>query len=43
MDRALYKRTYIKSVIGEILEKDIKHRVKIRNVSVFEKSADISY
>ena len=23
------KRTYIKSVIGEILEKDIKHRVKI--------------
>lgn len=37
MDRALYKRTYIKSVIGEILEKDIKHRVKIRNVSVFEK------
>ena len=31
------KRTYIKSVIGEILEKDIKHRVKIRNVSVFEK------
>ena len=31
------KRTYIKSVISEILEKDIKHRVKIRNMSVFEK------
>ena len=31
------KRTYIKSVINEILEKDIKRRVKIRNVSVFEK------
>ncbi len=31
------KRTYIKSVIEEILEKDIKCRVKIRNVAVFEK------
>lgn len=31
------KRTYIKSVINEIFEKDIKRRVKIRNVSVFEK------
>lgn len=31
------KRTYIKSVINEILEKDIKRRVKIRNMSVFEK------
>lgn len=31
------KRTYIKSVINEIFEKDIKRRVKIQNVSVFEK------
>ena len=31
------KRTYIKNVINEIFEKDIKRRVKIRNVSVFEK------
>lgn len=31
------KRTYIKSIISEIFEKDIKRRVKIRNVSVFEK------
>jgi len=31
------KRTYIKSVILEILEKDIKRRVKVNNVSVFEK------
>lgn len=31
------KRTYIESVIKEIFEKDIKRRVKIRNVSVFEK------
>ena len=31
------KRIYIKSVINEIFEKDIKRRVKIRNVSVFEK------
>ena len=31
------KRTYIKSIIKEIFEKDIKRRVKIRNVSVFEK------
>lgn len=30
------KRTYIKSVISEIFEKDIKRRVKIRNVSVFK-------
>lgn len=30
------KRTYIKNVIKEIFEKDIKRRVKIRNVSVFE-------
>lgn len=31
------KRTYIRSIISEIFEKDIKRRVKIRNVSVFEK------
>lgn len=31
------KRTYIKNVIKEIFEKDIKRRVKIRNVSVFER------
>jgi Predicted ATPase (AAA+ superfamily) len=31
------KRTYLKSVIKEIFEKDIKQRVKIRNVSIFEK------
>ena len=31
------KKTYIESVITEIFEKDIKRRVKIRNVSVFEK------
>ena len=31
------KQTYIKSIISEIFEKDIKRRVKIRNVSVFDK------
>lgn len=31
------KKTYISSVISEIFEKDIKRRVKIRNVSVFKK------
>ena len=31
------KRTYIKSVISEIFEKEIKRRVKIRNVSIFER------
>lgn len=36
-DNADDKRTYIKSVIQEILEKDIKRRVKIRNIAVFEK------
>lgn len=36
-DDAEDKRTYIKSVITEIMEKDIRRRVKIRNVSVFEK------
>ena len=29
------KRTYVKGVITEIFEKDIRRRVKIRNVSVF--------
>lgn len=31
------KKTYISSVITEIFEKDIKRRVKIRNVSAFQK------
>ena len=31
------KKTYIESVTAEIFEKDIKRRVKIRNVSVFQK------
>lgn len=31
------KRRYIESVVGEIFEKDIKRRIKIRNVSVFQK------
>ena len=31
------KKTYIENVITEIFDKDIKRRVKIRNVSVFEK------
>ena len=31
------KRTYIKNIVKEIFEKDIKRRVKIRNTSVFEK------
>lgn len=31
------KKTYITSVITEIFEKDIKRRVKIRNVSAFQK------
>ena len=30
------KRTYIKSVIREIFEKDVKHSNKIKNVSVFD-------
>ena len=30
------KRAYVKSVIEEIMEKDIRKRVKLRNVSVFE-------
>ena len=31
------KRTYVKSVVSEIYEKDIKKRVQIRNKEVFEK------
>ena len=31
------KRTYIKSVVSEILEKDIRRRVKINNISLFER------
>lgn len=31
------KRAYIESVVNEIFEKDIRRRVKINNVSVFEK------
>lgn len=31
------KRTYIKSVVSEILEKDIKRRVKVNNTAVFDK------
>ena len=31
------KRTYVKSVIDEIFEKDIKKRIKIRNREAFEK------
>jgi predicted AAA+ superfamily ATPase len=36
-DSAQDKKAYIESVITEIFEKDIKRRVKIRNVSVFNK------
>ena len=36
-DSTADKKTYIASVISEIFEKDIKRRVKIRNVSVFQK------
>jgi predicted AAA+ superfamily ATPase len=31
------KRTYVKSVVTEILEKDVRRRVQVRNMSVFEK------
>lgn len=31
------KRAYIRGVIAEIMEKDIRRRMKIRNISVFEK------
>ena len=36
-DSVADKKMYIESVIGEIFEKDVKRRVKIRNVSVFQK------
>lgn len=31
------KRTYIRSIVGEIFEKDIRKRIKIRNVEAFNK------
>lgn len=31
------KRTYVENLIKEIFEKDVKRRIKIKNVSVFEK------
>lgn len=34
------KRAYTRSVIKEIFDKDIKHRVKIKNVSVFNQVRD---
>jgi len=39
-DSIIDKRTYVKSVVNEIFEKDIKKRVKIRKVEVFEKVRD---
>ena len=30
------KRTYVKSVVEEILEKDVRRRVQVRNMSLFE-------
>jgi len=34
------KRAYVTSVIGEIFEKDIRGRVKVKNVSVFDQVRD---
>lgn len=34
------KRTYVRSVINEIFEKDIRRRVKVKNVSVFDAVRD---
>ena len=31
------KRAYVKSVVAEILEKDVRRRVQVRNMSVFER------
>lgn len=31
------KRTYVKSVVEEILEKDVRRRVQVRNMSAFER------
>ena len=36
-DTADDRRTYIEGVISEIFEKDIRRRIKIRNLSVFQK------
>ena len=36
-DELADKRLYVKNLVTEIFEKDIKRRVKIRNVSVFQK------
>jgi len=36
-DNADDRRTYIEGVVAEIFEKDIRRRIKIRNVSVFSK------
>lgn len=35
-DSLLDKRTYVKSVVQEILEKDVRRRVQVRNISAFE-------
>ncbi|KXB63971.1 ATP-binding protein [Olsenella sp. DNF00959] len=34
------KRTYVEGVVREIFEKDVKRRVQVRNVSVFERVRD---
>lgn len=36
-DSLVDKRAYVKSVISEIIEKDVRRRVQVRNMSVFEK------
>ena len=36
-DSIVDKRTYVRSIVNEIFKKDIKKRVKIRKVEVFEK------
>lgn len=36
LDSLLDKRLYVKGVVNEIFEKDIRHRVKIRNKDIFE-------
>ena len=36
IDDIAAKRTYVKGVIDEIFEKDIKRRVKIKDVEAFE-------
>lgn len=35
-DSLVDKRAYVKSVVSEILEKDVRRRVQVRNMSVFE-------